>query len=123
MAYQRLHLEFEPRFAPLIVDGRKRQTIRTFLGTGVIPTPGDHLQALEAPNFKPLGYFVIDEVLQCEINLGNMNIFLAGYPLPSDELEKFAIADGFTCLADMKQWFNQRYPDLMTYEGYLVSWQ
>lgn len=120
-----VHLKFEPRFGPLIQDGRKQHSIRRYDTGERTPDIGDLAVCSIQSNrhqVQWIGNYFLDEVLPVQIDLQRMAINVAGYPLPNDQREYFAVSDGFTCLADMQQWFRNKYPDLQIYEGVILGW-
>jgi hypothetical protein len=119
-------VRYEPRFGPLLSDGRKQQTVRQ-------RKPGVHVQlgdifanAIEhsLTRLEPVGEVEIIRILPIQIDLKRMSIQLGKDRLTwSDDRERFARDDGFTCLADMAQWFKSKYPCLQVFDGFLYEWE
>ena len=117
-------LAFQDRFAPLVMDGRKQQTIRQSKPGKAAPAPGDVVWALGSNASQSLGKWPVVEVLQVEIALPSGSMRLGGrYELDDAGREAMAHEDGFTCWADMLQWFREQYAGLAVYDGYLIGWR
>lgn len=122
---------FQPRFVPLLKDGRKQQTIRQRCRFKVAPNVGDRIvcaaaKDVEGRNVIPgpsVGTWPVTEVLAVEFDLVYGGICLGDRVFMSGEdLERLAQQDGFTCFEDMLQWFRGHYRDLQHFEGWLIGW-
>ena len=114
---------FQARFAPLVADGRKRQTIRQRKIGKPAPELGDTIWCVGENMSQTLGKWPITEVLPITIHLHGGRVVLNDiYPVEGDDLERFAQQDGFTCAADMLQWFREQYAGLELFEGDVIGW-
>lgn len=108
---------FQDRFAPLVADGRKRQTIRQRKIGKPAPELGDVIWCLGSSMRQDLGKWTIT------IDLVSGRVVLRDtYHLVGGDLENFAQLDGFTCAADMLQWFRAQYAGLQVFEGDVIGW-
>jgi ribosomal protein L2 len=113
-------INFSSRFAPLVEDGTKRQTIRRTARCKV----GDRLQIYTGQrtadcrkliNADPVCTFVGYVHLRPDgITVGNVN----SHPRDIDE---FARADGFRDYADMHAWFAETYGSPF-FIGSMIKW-
>lgn len=115
---------FEPRFAPLIRDGVKRQTVRAHRTRHV--RPGEYLQLFTGLRTAHARKIVEDpvctEVLPIRIGFAGARIArieVAGMPVLS--LDGFAAADGFESLADMTAFWLERH-GAKEFEGVVIEW-
>lgn len=114
---------FQDRFVPLVADGRKRQTIRQRKIGKPAPELGDVIWCVGANMSQSLGKWAITEVLPITIDLVKGQVVLRDtYRLAGADLEHFAQLDGFTCAADMLQWFREQYAGLQVFEGDVIGW-
>lgn len=117
---------FKPRFAPLVRDNLKLQTMRAWPKRGLVdvPRPGDTLDARQwegraysSPQVK-LGERKIVDVDQVKLAMWRGEIGMIHSPLDADawvsitDLDALARTDGFTDWADMKAWFLAEYKTL-----------
>ncbi|WP_420578822.1 hypothetical protein [Oceaniradius stylonematis] len=119
---------FQTRFAPMVEDGRKTQTIRADrkrharAGEPVQLYTGMRTAAcrkLRDPD---------PECLMCKpirikartISIGDLAATGAKLLWRPDELERFAMADGFDSHADMIAWFDETHG--LPFAGWLIGW-
>lgn len=118
---------FKPRFAPMVVDGRKRQTVRPRpTKRRYIPRVGDTIRmcrwAGKAYRSKQivLSHGTITEVASVGIGLRG-SIAIAGRPLNIVQRAAFAQADGFLNHAEMIGWFREEHG--LPFRGVLIKWE
>jgi hypothetical protein len=110
---------FKSRFAPLVEDYKKRQTIRPVPKR--MPKVGEEISLREwtgNPYRSPqriLRESRITHVSNCEITKACVRV--NGCRVPSDH---FAQADGFTSFSDMCLWFEETHG--LPFEGILIEW-
>lgn len=112
-------INFQPRFAPLVSIGAKRQTIRTKARCEV----GDRLQLYTGQRTKDCVKLVTPDPI-CTF-VGDVTIAPDGLYIPSVMKfmpDVFARADGFNDYAEMYAWFHQRY-DCLEFIGKLIKWE
>ena len=118
---------FKPQFAGLVERGGKLQTVRPTPKR--MPKPGDKI-SLRAWSDKPyrskqklLNEGIVTRVTRIEITDDGVTL------LPESTVnlrvkvssESFAVADGFSCWEEMRQWFNRQHG--LPFVGVLISWQ
>lgn len=113
---------FKPQFAPLVENGTKRQTVR--------PTPkrmpkvGDEISLrawMGAPyrsKQRVLRESVVDRVSKIEIE--DYAVRIDGITLHHGEEESFAMADGFSSIVELTDWFRATHG--LPFTGILISW-
>lgn len=115
---------FNPRFVPLIESGRKCQTIRQPRKRHA--HPGEELQLYTGQrtrNCRLLGRAKCVSVHEIELftySFCLLSIELDGIPFDGD-MNAFAIADGFTGLADMWGFWRKTH-GFGEFRGVLVRW-
>lgn len=126
---RRLVKLFQPRFAPLIQSGAKRQTIRPM--PKVMPEAGDIVDCRQWSGLPyrskqiRLGEFEVEEVgtvflaeRAYELHLhGRIFISLKGCDMARD----FAQSDGFDSFDDMLEWFIENHG--LPFGGILIKWR
>mgnify|MGYP001202586895 CR=1 FL=1 len=115
---------FQPRFAPLIREGVKRQTVRGYRDRHA--RPGEYLQLFTGLRTASATKIVEDpvctEVLPVRIGFASgriARIEVAGMPVLS--LDGFAAADGFESLDDMTAFWLERH-GAKDFEGVVIEW-
>jgi hypothetical protein len=121
-------VRYEPRFGPLLLDGRKRQTIRRAFKHGDrSPDIGDvfvHTVEHSPTKLELIGRSALTTILPITFDVRRGSIQIGRDRLTwSDDRNRFAVDDGFTCPADMQQWFSTKYPNLQVFEGVLYEWE
>jgi ASCH domain-containing protein len=121
---------FKERFAPFILDGRKRHTIRATRKVRDKVGNIAHLYiGLRTKNATLLGRFPITKIEPIEIlpdcpcNQEHcqkpVKVKIASEELSPDECEKLARLDGFESFAEMKAFWKGRLP----FKGEIVHWK
>ncbi len=112
---------FRPRFAALVKDGRKRQTIRKFRLRGN-PVPGSILQLYQGLRTKACQRLLSDvkctEVRKIWIEYGR--VILDNHELDQRQRTQLAHADGFKDIIDFYVFFRDQYG--LPFEGILIKW-
>ena len=118
---------FQPRFAPLVEYGTKRQTVR--LTPKRMPLPGDRI-SLRTWTGKPyrskqrvLREATITQVHAVTLSDTGRELLLgyANHSLSPEELNAFAQADGFKNAIEMFNWFEQTHG--LPFAGVLIKWK
>lgn len=135
-AQRRFVRTFQPRFARLVKDGAKKQTIRRVPKR--MPRPGDILDAREwtgSPYRSPqrkLGEFSITDVCPCHLAEygicmkppnGSM-LQVLSVPIMTFEwvdADRFAKDDGFVNWEEMRDWFGETHG--FPFEGIVIYWR
>ncbi len=115
---------FQARFAPLIREGLKLQTIRGHRARHA--RPGERVQLFTGLRTKQASRIVADPVCitvsNCEITFASARIsrvVVAG--LPVRDLDMFAALDGFEDLGDMTAFWLERH-GAKAFSGVLIEW-
>jgi hypothetical protein len=120
---------FKPQFAPLVERGEKLQTVRPIPAR--MPKPKDRI-SLRTWTDKPyrskqrlLGEGTITHVDRIEITADGVTL------LPQTNIAAtvrvklppgpFAVADGFSCWEEMRQWFEHQHG--LPFTGILIRWK
>jgi hypothetical protein len=124
--------KFKDRFAPLVRDGRKRQTVRpTPKRAKDMPEPGD-LFIAERWTGKPYRSKVeeimrgeIMGVATCEVNFVTGRrprplLTINGRTLTRGAADGFAMADGFESALELVQWFQNEHG--LPFQGIAIFW-
>lgn len=120
---------FQPRFAPMVEDGTKRQTVRRVPKR--VPEPGD-LISLREWTGKPyrskqrvLKEAVVERVERITITSDGIvrrspgsHLFVISNEM---KLDQFAREDGFGCWRSMKRWFVDQHG--LPFEGIVIYWK
>jgi hypothetical protein len=115
---------FKPQFAELVERGEKMQTVRPVPKR--MPKAGDRI-SLRAWSDKPyrskqklLAEGIISRVVPITITAEAVLI----RPTPQLTVHvprgPFAVADGFSCWEEMRQWFERQHG--LPFDGVLISW-
>lgn len=123
-------LNFQARFAPFVESGEKRQTIRAHRTHPIYV--GDHLYlytGMRTKQCRKLGEAVCTEIVPVKIFKGG-STFLGDSLLGPRQMEKLAIADGFTAgdgsryrvraCEKMVDWFEKTHG--LPFRGVLIRW-
>lgn len=114
---------FQPRFAPLVEDGTKRQTIRPIPVR--MPVAGDLIDCRAwtgRPYNSPQRILLVSPIIHVDsVVIGAARCECAGYRVT--DLDSFAKDDGFQGWMDMRSWFLQNH-DLggADFHGILIHW-
>lgn len=119
---------FKERFAPFILDGRKRHTIRA---TRKVPDKVGNIAhcytGLRTKSTRFLGKWPIIKIEAIEILPecldvkcpSHVTVIIAGQELSPDEREKLARLDGFEDFKEMREFWTGRLP----FKGEIIHWQ
>jgi hypothetical protein len=114
---------FQPRFAPMVEAGTKRQTVRMRpKRERDMPEPGDKFSGREwtgkpyVSKQRVLREGIITEVEPITIEEDYITV-----NTNSEPCESFAKADGFTDFHDMIEWFKSTHS--LPFEGILIKWK
>jgi len=117
---------FKPRFAALVAEGKKLQTVRPIPHR--MPKPGDLLSLREwcgAPyrsKQRVIREAVVESVRRVTINYGFVqSIEIDGTWLTNAEEDAFAVADGFASFLDMFEWFSENHG--LPFKGIVIAWK
>lgn len=118
-------INFQPRFAPLVESGEKRQTIRKV--SRHTPTKGGKLQLYTGQRQKDCRKLlavdpVCVNVREVEIDCNNRTVSIEGEKLKRREATEFAIADGFESKKEMCDFFLSTYRQPV-FHGVLIEWE
>jgi hypothetical protein len=115
---------FQKRFAPKILSGEKRHTIRADRKDGRLPKPGELLHLYTGLRQKGTQFLMRTRCTKVQrIGIDDMEddgikIAIDGYVLVPDEAEAFAKADGFESSTEMMKFWEGRLP----FEGNIIHW-
>lgn len=117
---------FKRRFAPLVRDGVKRQTIRVRRRDGRDAKPGRMLQlyvGLRTKGRELLLEAVCRDVKTVRIDRRFAHdIELDDRPLTRVDAEAFARADGFSCFDELLEWFTIEQGRELPFFGLVIYW-
>ena len=109
-------LNFNSRFAPLVANGSKTQTVRKARKRPI--RAGDTVHLFQVQRTKKclrLGEGRVSAVFPVSIATG---LVVDGDPVFLPNI--FARNDGFSCFADMREWFKVRYG--LPFNGVVICW-
>lgn len=113
---------FKPQFAPLVENGTKLQTVRPTPKR--LPQPGDTISlrcwtgAPYRSKQRVLREAIIDRVRKIEID--SYAVTIDGVRLHHLDEEDFAMADGFSSVVEMTDWFRNTHG--LPFSGIVLSW-
>jgi predicted transcriptional regulator len=123
---------FQPRFAPFILAGEKKHTIRALRANPDKPGNTLHLYVgLRHKNPRLLGRFECTRVESITISVSQRpfdpdshrgaewHVFVEGVELSESECEALAVRDGFKDFAEMKEFWADRLP----FNGQIIHWK
>ena len=125
--FRRFVRMFQPRFAPAVKRGLKRQTVRK--RPKVMPRAGDIIDCREWTG-KPYrskqrklceGRITRVADIRIEARRKCPDIRIEGRWLNVAEMEAFANADGFAAAAEMGRWFDDVHG--LPFEGIVIYWE
>lgn len=114
---------FKPRFAPLVADSTKVQTIRPPRKKSVRP---GHILSLRKWSGLP---YRSPQVILCPprvclavepVRVARDRIVVSSRTLDCEAAETFAAADGFVNFAEMVEWFDNEHG--LPFDGILIRW-
>ena len=116
-------INFDPRFEVAIREGWKTQTIRSPRVRPILP--GDILTLLtgqRTPECRRICHDVCcTDVLSIEITFGDDGcIVIDGVPV--NDLDDFAVRDGFSDSDDMATFFKRMHGPLEMFHGFVIEW-
>ena len=112
---------FQARFAPMVEDGRKRQTIRALRKDGRHAKVGDALQLYTGMRTKACRKLVDPDptcVSASPVVIDENGI--AGPNLVGIAPDQFALDDGFSCFDEMRAWLRETHG--LPFHGVLIDW-
>ena len=119
-------LNFQARFAPLVENGEKRQTIRAYRKDKHDPKPGDTLYlytGMRSKACRKIGEArckKVYEITLCErYRDPSIGTLMAGSGLPGS-IDSLARLDGFKNPTEMFDWFEKTHG--LPFEGLLIKW-
>jgi len=113
---------FQQRFAPFILDGRKNHTIRS--QRACPDKPGNTLHLYTGLRCKSARLLMrvlctkVQDILIEDLEEEGFRITVDGYVLCPDEAEALARADGFKSFPEMMQFWEGRLP----FSGQIIHW-
>ena len=127
-------LSFQKQFAPKVEAGEKTQTVRAKRKHPI--KDGDNLMlytGMRTKYCRMLGYGVCKDVSEIQIvwneNHSGRNIIINDKVLNPEEMERFAMADGFGCFEEFFSFFKAQggflthcATGIVTWEGDVISW-
>lgn len=123
-------LMFQPRFAPLVKAGTKRQTIRPKRNRPIKPGELLSLRQWQGKPYRSKQKFLIestcrgtDDIAMSESNSnGKIRFVLSvnGIKLTIPRIEILARLDGFTCGFEMWTWFREEHG--FPFRGDIIRW-
>jgi hypothetical protein len=118
-------LNFQPRFAELILSGAKRQTVRQLRRRPIRPGETLHLYTGQrTQQVRFLGYAVCDDALKIRISPDadrpRVEVEGIGAPVKPDF---FARRDGFSSWGALRAFFASVYPGRDEIAGVLITWR
>lgn len=118
---------FKKRFAPLIANGSKRQTVRA--GRRRHAAAGERVQLYVGMRTKHCVKIIPDPVVVAvapmRIYVGRRtvtSISVNGQLLNAIEREAFAMSDGFESIADMHAFWTSEHSGIGWFDGILIRW-
>lgn len=122
----RCPINFKRQFAPAILDGTKRQTIRKNRVDGKRPQPGDTAAlytGLRTSNTQLLRAALVTRCRSVRIDCtGTGDLIVDGDRLTAEDRATFALADGFTDWPSMLAFFKDQYA-VAEFDGFCVEWE
>lgn len=121
---------FQKRFVPHILSGRKCHTIRADRKDGRRPKPGETLYlfcGMRTKCCERIAEPVCSRVHDIEIRVNRpasnsgvlVRVFIDGEMLSTDEYESLAYRDGFDSFAEMMKFWDGRLP----FKGFITHWR
>lgn len=122
----RFLLNFKRQFAPAVLEGTKRQTIRKNRADGKRPQPGDIAACYTGLRTRGTQHLRDGEVIRCRgVRIdctGNGDLVIDGEHVTGHDRVAFAQADGFSDWPAMLDFFRTQYME-PTFEGFCVEWK
>jgi hypothetical protein len=114
---------FQSRFVAPIAEGRKRQTIRAERKRHA--QVGEVMQlyfGMRTRACRLIGRAMCSQVTPIRLNLAADLIDAGGMLHAWDELDAFAVNDGFTDWADLKAFWAHAHPSTPIFSGIMLRW-
>lgn len=117
---------FKSRFAPMILAGDKRHTLRNDRKRHA--RVGEELQlytGMRTRSCKKLGTATCTALLRIRLDFEHRRVeFLeSGQAITTpDDTDAFAVGDGFADWRDMQAFWAKEHPDLTAWEGVMIQW-
>lgn len=117
---------FQKRFIEPIRAGTKRQTIRNErTGHARHARPGEPVQlyfGLRTKHSRLIAAPLCEAVWPVRINLDGLVSANDGWVRSGDDLDAFAVSDGFRDWADMVAFWRKHHPGVIVFSGVLIRW-
>ena len=121
---------FKPMFAPKILDGTKRQTIRA-VGKRRHARPGEELQlytGMRTRQCKLIARVTCEDTQPIKIVFSSFGvsekILINGKEIYGEPaLDEFAKRDGFPRWLHMRAFWKEQHGDINEFEGVLITWK
>lgn len=119
---------FQPRFAPKIVDGSKLHTIRADRKDGRVPQIGERFFAytgMRSLNCRKIMESTVTNVQRVRIRRdnGRFSVSIDEYVLACEERWKLSVNDGFGRLEEFIAWFEKSHRiSIVPFNGWLITW-
>ncbi len=117
---------FQKRFIEPIRAGTKRQTIRNErTGRARHARPGEPVQlyfGLRTKHSRLIAAPLCEAVWPVRINLDGFVSANDGWIRSGDDLDAFAVSDGFRDWADMVAFWSKHHPGVIVFSGVLIRW-
>ena len=113
---------FKQRFVPRIKARIKQQTIRSKRKR--TPVAGDHGRLQHGSRFKPqlIGWATLESVAPILVDIGGSVILPGRIIVRAQELDAFAVLDGFDDWDDMRAFWIVTHPALPIFNGHIYRW-
>lgn len=116
---------FQKQFAPLVENGKKRQTIRA-VGKRRHAKPGEPIQLYTGMRTKVCRKLITPDPVCVEvsllcIHLGHPRATVNGQIIEGKALDNLAKADGFNTAEEMREWFSTVHG--LPFHGLIIKWE
>jgi hypothetical protein len=117
---------FKARFADPILRGDKRQTIRAHRKRHA--RPGEELQlytGMRTKHCRLIGHAICERIEPIIIDVagGAVHFPRSTETINGDELDAFAVRDGFQDWEDMRAFWRAEHPSIAVFEGVVIRWR
>jgi len=114
-------LNFQKQFAPKVESGEKLQTIRALRKDGRDPKPGDTLFLYTGMRTKACRKLKEATAIKVhDISIKDVGVFVDGESLNFKERKALALADGFSCTKDFRNFFTMTHG--IPFTGKIIKW-
>lgn len=117
---------FQRRFSAAIKSGEKRSTIRARRKNGYVPAGGESVRlytGMRTKSCELIKEVTIHNVRPITVNCEKgqrIQVILDCKPLTTFETQALAIAEGFSDLTDMREFFERQYGEMLN--AYFIEW-